>query len=82
MLQSAQFGSRGTEYGEFQRGRRRVSSAVDSEIERRRPRWCSSGGRSEPRASTSPGGSGSKQLRACTHARGAARAADALDRGR
>ena len=39
-------------------------------------------GGSEPGASTSPGGTGSKQLRACTHARGAARAADALDRGR
>ena len=40
------------------------------------------GGGSEPGASTSPGGTGSKQLRACTHARGAARAAAALDRGR
>ena len=39
------------------------------------------GGGNEPGASTSPGGSGSKQLRACTHARGAARAAAALDRG-
>ena len=77
---TAQFGLKGVEYGEFQGERRRVPSAVDREVERRRPRWCSRGERSEPRASTSPGDSGSKQLRALTHAGGAARAVAALDR--
>jgi hypothetical protein len=56
------------------------SPAVDSGNGRRRPRRCSSGGEGEPEASTSPGDPGSKQLRACARARGAARTAAALDR--
>jgi len=82
MIWVAQFGVREIEHGQFGEKLVGISLVVDREHRWRRPRWCSSGGGSEPGASMSPGGSGSKQLHACTHARGAARAADALDRGR
>ena len=80
MLQSAQIGLRGTEYGEFQRGRRRVSSAWNWKTRGAAHTGAQRGEGSEPGTSTSPGGTGSKQLRGRSHARGAGRAAAALDR--
>ena len=83
MLWNAQLGSGRIGCGEFERERavgvlwswtEKSGGAVRAGAQR--------GGGSEPGASTLPGGTGSKQLRACTHARGAARAAAALDRGR
>ena len=62
-LWSAQFGLRGIGCGEFERERRRGSSIVDRENARRRPRWCSRGGGSEPGASTLRGDAAGKQLR-------------------
>ena len=62
-LWSAQFGLRGIGCGEFERERHRGSSVVDRENARRRPRWCSRGGGSEPGASTSRGDAAGKQLR-------------------
>ena len=66
-LWSAQFRLRGIGCGEFERESRRGSLVVDRENVRRRPRWCSRGGGSEPGASTSPGGTG-RQAAACSHA--------------
>jgi len=80
-LWSAQIGLRGIGGDEFVRESCRGSSVVDRENARRRPRWCSRGGGSELGAATSRSDAAGKQLRACTHARGAACAAAALDRG-
>ena len=71
----------GSSTGNFEREARRDSSAQDGENARRCPCWCLRGGGSEPGASTSCGDAAGKQLRACTHARGAACATAALDRG-
>ena len=66
----------------FEGEARRDSSAWNGKTRGAAHTGAQRGGGSEPGVSTSPGGTGSKQLRACTHARGAARAAAALDRGR
>ena len=76
----AQFGSGRSGCDEFGRERSSVSLAQDGGDARCRPRRCASGEEGEPAASTSPGDPDSKQLRARTHARGAARTAGALDR--
>jgi hypothetical protein len=64
----------------FEREARRDSPALDGENARRRPCWCLREGGSEPGRPRRLATQASRQLRARTGARGAARTAAALDR--